>query len=112
MKLDIANRTDITKIVDQFYNKIKEDKLLGTIFTDVAHVNWEKHLPKMYDFWEFILLKTGEYNGRPFPPHLALNHVVPLKGMHFERWLSLFHQTINDLFEGKKQKNLNSNHHN
>jgi hemoglobin len=60
-------------------------------------------MPTMYSFWSSILLGEESYTGRPFPKHLPL----PIKQKHFDRWLELFHQTINDNFEGKlaiKQK--------
>jgi len=47
MKKDIHNRNDIIRLVDAFYDKIKTDQVIGFIFNEVAHVNWENHLPKM-----------------------------------------------------------------
>ena len=61
MKTDIKNRADIEKLVNVFYEKVKKDATIGYFFTDVAKVNWEFHLPKMYDFFENILLSSGNY---------------------------------------------------
>jgi hemoglobin len=55
MKTDIRNRKDIELLVNAFYDKIKTDGVIGFLFTEVAKVNWETHLPRMYDFWENIL---------------------------------------------------------
>ena len=54
MKVDISSRADIEKMVLQFYEAVKADKTIGFIFTDVVHMNWEKHIPVIVDFWETI----------------------------------------------------------
>jgi hemoglobin len=38
------------------------------------------------------------YQGRPWPKHAPL----PVQKEHFERWLSLFCQTVDSLFSGPK----------
>lgn len=106
MKKDILTRYDIKLLVDTFYNKVKQNELLNKIFSDVMKVNWEHHLPKMYDFWEMILFHTGGYKGQPFPPHLIVNEKEPLTDTHFNQWLLLFHATIDELFEGENASTL------
>ncbi len=59
MKKDIENRKDIELLVRSFYDKVKADDTIGYIFNDIAKVNWEKHLPVMFDFWENVLFYTG-----------------------------------------------------
>ena len=100
MSHDIENRKDIEHIINSFYSKVKNDKVIGFIFNDVAKVNWEKHLPVMYDFWENIVFSTGGYTGNPMIVHLHLNKLVPLTKEHFKQWLALFMQTVDELFEG------------
>ena len=98
----IESRKDIIQIVDSFYEKVRKDELIGPIFNDVAKVNWEEHLPKLYNFWEDLLLGTNNYNGRPFPPHTPLN----LRPEHFERWLYLFTTTVDEKFSGLKAEEM------
>ena len=95
---DIASEADIRRLVDGFYAKVVEDALLGPVFNDVAHVDWPRHLPVMYDFWSSLLLGTTRYQGRPFPKHLPL----PIAAAHFQRWLALFEATVDELFAGPK----------
>ena len=102
MKKDIENRKDIQSLVDGFYEKVKADTLIGFIFNDVMKVNWEKHLPVMYDFWENMLFYTGGYVGNPMEIHRKLNQVTPLSTEHFQRWIHLFTSTVDELFEGEK----------
>lgn len=101
MKKDIENRADIELLVNAFYDKVKTDAVIGYIFTDVAKVNWEKHLPRMYDFWENTLLYTGTYEGNPMELHKHLNRVMPLKASDFLQWNKLFLSTVDECFEGK-----------
>lgn len=102
MKTDIRNRKDIEKLVNAFYEKVKTDEAIGYLFTDVAKVNWELHLPKMYDFWENILFCTANYEGNPMSKHKALHEKNTMTKAHFQHWIDLFNKTVNSLFEGPK----------
>lgn len=102
MKKDISSSEDVQWMVNRFYDKIKEDKLVGFIFTDVMKVNWQKHLPVMYAFWENALFYTGGYNGNAMKKHININRVIPLQKKYFTRWLQLFNQTVDEYFEGEK----------
>lgn len=101
MKPDITAPADIRTLIDTFYDKVQADEMLGYIFNDVAKVDWPKHLPKMYAFWEFLLLGSADsYRGNPIQPHFDLHAKHPLKAEHFDRWLALFQGTVDELFEG------------
>lgn len=102
MKRDIENRNDISLLINTFYEKVKKDKVIGYIFNDIAKVNWDEHLPVMYNFWENIIFFTGTYNGNPMPVHKKLNDKTPLNADHFKEWIKLFAQTVDELFEGDK----------
>jgi hemoglobin len=90
---DITDRNDVMKFVDRFYDKVKEDSLLGPEF---SHVNWSHHLPVMYSFWCSMLLGEQSYRGNPLQRHMAL----PIGTEHFNRWLQLFVETIDENFFG------------
>lgn len=98
MKRDIENEQDIQTFVDGFYSKVTKDDLLGPIFNDIAKVNWPHHLPTMYSFWSMLLFGTKNYTGMPFPKHFAIRRW--LSAAHFERWVALFAETVDSLFEG------------
>lgn len=89
---------DIKLLVDSFYGKVREDALLAPIFNEKIGRRWSEHLPKMYRFWQTVLLGEHTYQGSPFPPHAQL----PIDASHFERWLELFQGTIDELFTGEK----------
>ena len=100
MKKDIRTRTDIERLVDRFYEKVKADDLLGPVFNDIARVNWERHLPVMYDFWDNTILFSGTYSGNPMLLHQLLHDRFALTEAHFERWIDLFNTTTDELFTG------------
>ena len=102
MKSDIAGRGDIEVMVRTFYDKVRIDPVIGPIFNDVANINWEKHLPVMFDFWENTIFFTGGYSGNPMKPHQELNRIFPLQEKHFSQWLELFRSTVDELFVGEK----------
>lgn len=94
---DIRDKEDIKVFVDNFYKKIQADEKMGPIFAmRIADENWPNHLERMYSFWNTILFFQREYSGRPFPKHIGL----PIDHTYFERWVELFHQTIDENFVG------------
>jgi hemoglobin len=99
-KKDIATRADIEHLIRSFYEKALIDDQIGFIFTDIAKIDLESHLPHLFDFWENILLKPNGYKRNVLKVHLDLNEKVNLKPAHFESWLALFSNTIDELFEG------------
>lgn len=101
MKKDIENLEDIKLLVDTFYQKATKNDIIGPIFTDIAKVNWEHHLPIMYSFWGSVLLGLPGYVGNPMDAHFRLNQKIPLTDRDFNTWKDLFIETINDFFEGK-----------
>ncbi|MBN8880627.1 MAG: group III truncated hemoglobin [Sphingobacteriales bacterium] len=97
-KKDITTIEDIKLLVDTFYGKIRIDLLLGGIFNGVIKDRWPEHLEKMYRFWQTVLLDEHTYFGSPFPPHAEL----PVEQKHFDAWLKLWHETIDEHFAGAK----------
>ncbi len=102
---DISNREDIQLLIDTFYKKVQSNDTIGYFFNDVAQVDWEAHLPKMYDFWETILFHKHVYKGNPMKKHILLHQLEKLEKQHFDEWLLLFHTTIDELFKGENAEN-------
>jgi hemoglobin len=96
---DIAQREDIKNLVDRFYEKVKNDSLLGPVF---SHVDWPHHLPVMYDFWSSMLLGDQTYRGNPLQKHLPLQ----IDKSHFSQWLVLFTETVDENFAGEKAEEV------
>jgi len=97
---DIQNRTDIETLVNTFYERVREDQTIGHFFTKIASVNWDTHLPKMYDFWESLIFVNAKYKGNPMIKHLDINKIAPLNARHFNHWLKLWELTLKNSFKG------------
>lgn len=97
-KGDIRTIEDVRLLVDTFYGRARLDDLVGPVFNDTIQDRWPEHLAKLYNFWQTILLGQHTYSGSPFMPHSSL----PIGKDHFDRWLQLFHATLNDLFSGPR----------
>ncbi len=107
-KPDIAGRAEIETLVNTFYERVQADPLLGFIFTDVARTDWQAHLPKMYAFWETVIFRSGGYTGNPLAVHARLVPQTAMGREQFDRWLSLFRGTVDDLFAGEKADHIKS----
>ncbi|MEC5158469.1 group III truncated hemoglobin [Chryseobacterium sp. MP_3.2] len=97
----LETREDIEVLVNRFYDKVGQDETIGFFFTDIAKVDWTHHLPKMYAFWETLLLGNVSYKGNPMAVHFPINAQVPLEKKHFEHWISLWTQTVEENFVGE-----------
>lgn len=85
---------DIHQLVSKFYDKVLKDEVLAPFFT---RLDFASHLPKMEQFWRFALLSEEGYTTNVTEKHLKM----PLEEAHFDRWLGLFYQTIDELFIGE-----------
>jgi hemoglobin len=103
---DISSRNDIEKLMSLFYDKLLNDDAIGYIFTDVAKINLEKHLPHIVDFWEQNILQTGNYSNNVLKIHQDLNSKIALNTSHFKTWLSHFNDTIDANFTGKNAETM------
>jgi hemoglobin len=77
------------------------DEQIGWIFTDVAKLDLEEHIPLIASFWATNLLGAKSYRGGAFGVHAELHRKAGgLRQKDFERWLVLWCQTVDELFEG------------
>ena len=86
--------SDIHQLVSAFYDKVLHDEQLAPFF---QKLDFSAHLPQMERFWRFDLLSEEGYTTNVTEKHLKM----PLQKQHFDRWLALFNETIDELFEGE-----------
>lgn len=98
---DIATRADVERLVRAFYAKAMSDPIIGWLFTDIARLDLEAHIPQIASFWETVLLGVKSYTGTPFEPHARLHAKANLRAGHFGRWLALWTETVDELFAGE-----------
>lgn len=105
-RTDITGRADIERFVNAFYEKVRGDDLLRFIFNDVAKTDWGVHLPKMYAFWETMLFRNSGYVGNPLAAHARLVPLTTMGRPQFDRWLSVFTATMDELFAGENTERI------
>jgi hemoglobin len=99
MKTDIRNIEDIQVFVNGFYGKVRENEKLAPVFASrIKDEEWPAHLQRMYAFWNAILFAETGFNGNPMQKHMTL----PIERTHFDQWLALFYETIDETFAGPK----------
>ena len=86
----------ISRLVDEFYDRVFADARLGPIFLEHSGEDRTAHMRTMKQFWSSVLLKTREYSGQPMPVHLKLTEVQP---DDFAIWLNYFRVTSREIFE-------------
>ncbi len=100
---DISDKATIKIFVDAFYGKVRKDVLIGPVFAArIEEVRWPIHLERMYSFWNTVLFAERDYRGNPFSKHASL----PIQQQHFERWIGLLSETIDEHFGGEKAEEV------
>lgn len=97
----LESHEDIEHLINSFYAKVVKDEMIGFFFNDVAKVDWDKHLPKMYAFWKSVLFGQMTYKGNPMGAHFPINEIQAMEQKHFDRWLHLWTITIEENFKGE-----------
>lgn len=98
---DIRDRSDVTQLVQWFYQAAIPDELLGPVFERV-NVNWDTHIPLLVEFWSKQVLGDGDYKNNVISAHMNFYDKAPITSVHVERWLTLFNETVDELFVGPK----------
>ncbi len=97
---DVIHIADIEDIVSRFYSDVLKDPIIGFIFSEVAKIELDNHLPIIVDFWADSLFKGKRYTGNTLKKHLDIHDLMPLKPGHFTRWLYLFNRAVDQNHQG------------
>lgn len=91
----ITTYEDVYQLVSVFYDKVLKDELLAPHFAglEISH-----HLTRIADFWALVLIDKEGYRENVFNKHAHLD----IGQEHFDRWIALFTQTVDEHFVGEK----------
>ncbi len=103
---DLATPEEIARLVRTFYDRVAVDDLLGPVFVDQAKVDWEEHLPRLTGFWCQLELGITGYVFQPTQKHTELSNRVPFRAEQFQRWVDLFHGTIDAGWQGPHAESM------
>lgn len=99
MKIAQITEESIKILIDNFYQKVRQNPELKPLFENkigTSYEAWKPHLQTMYDFWSSIMLSSGKYKGNPLKKHKDLE---PFDENNFAIWLKLFKETAQEIFE-------------
>ncbi|HVZ25266.1 MAG TPA: group III truncated hemoglobin [Sediminibacterium sp.] len=105
-KSDIENRQDLEKLMHAFYAKAMQDPVIGHYFTEVVQLDLVTHIPRITDFWETIIFGVNRYHGDTFAVHAHLQEKCAFRDEHFNRWVQLFKETVDENFSGDKAETI------
>lgn len=95
---------DIARLVERFYQQVRQDPLLGPVFAPVVE-DWDVHIATLIDFWSAVVLRSGRYRGNP----MAMHRRLPIEAAHFERWLALWDENAREVL-GEDDARIVSDH--
>lgn len=98
--LDLSTPTQINYLVTDFYREVVFDDLLAPIFGEVAEVDWAEHIPRLIDYWCWILLGGEPYGGPVVRAHRHLHGLEPIQPAHCDRWYALWSGCIDRQWAG------------
>jgi len=97
---DLSTPTQVHHLVVAFYREVVFDELLEPVFAEVAEVDWAEHIPRLIDYWCWILFGTKGYRGSTTKVHAHLHGLQPLRAEHCDRWYLLWTQTVDGRWSG------------
>lgn len=102
MKKDIETRADLEGMLRAFYEKAFADELIGHFFTKVVPLNLDTHIPVITDFWEAIIFNKHSYKKNVMVVHQHIHNLSHIKKEHLDRWVEIFTETVEEMFDGDK----------
>ncbi|OBF81249.1 cyanoglobin [Mycobacterium sp. 852002-51163_SCH5372311] len=97
---DLVDRSDVEALLHRFYGRVFVDDVLAEPFADLRARGLDAHMPTMCDFWETVLFRAGRYRGSALVAHRSVHHRTPLSGSHFVRWLGIWCDTVDEMYQG------------
>lgn len=92
---EIRNVEDITILLQRFYERARQDSLLGPVFYSQIK-NWDEHVSMTAQFWMNLL-----FRGKGLDEGLDAKHSeLFIQSRHFDRWITIFHDVVNTHYDG------------
>ena len=102
-EIDGIDEAQLSKLIPQFYARVREDALIGPVFDDAIE-HWDEHLQKLIDFWSSVMLTSGRYKGNPVAAHMK--HLPKITPVMFDRWLGLWTEVTDELLSASSANAL------
>ncbi|MEJ2479851.1 MAG: group III truncated hemoglobin [Acidihalobacter sp.] len=96
MTAEIIGMGNIRRVVDEFYERVREDPVLGPRFEGVA--DWSEHKARIAHFW-WLALGGAAYES--FRYRVVQTHrIIDVQGVEIEHWLRIFADCVRSSLSG------------
>lgn len=100
---DVDAIEEITELVTRQYVDVVQDELLQPYFDfGPAFIDWQAHIGAVTDYWAHVLLYAPDYEIDVIESHRHAHELEPFTPEVFDRWLQIFHDTVNGGWAGPR----------
>lgn len=98
---DLDTPQEIVEMVTRQYVDVGQDDLLNPYFNfGPGFIDWQAHIRAVADYWCHVLLYAQGYEIDVIEGHRHLHDHTPFTPELFDRWLQIFHDTVNGGWSG------------
>ena len=98
---DLDTAEEILEMVTRQYVDVIQDDALEPYFNfNPGFIDWNAHIHAVADYWSHVLLLAPDYEIDTIENHRGLHERVPFTPDLFDRWLRIFHDTIDGGWTG------------
>lgn len=100
---DLDTPDEVFELVTRQYADVVQDELLQPYFTfGPGFIDWQGHIGLVTDYWCHVLLYAPDYEIDTIENHRHLHDRAPFTPELFDRWLQIFHDTVDGGWEGPR----------
>ena len=98
---DLDTTEQVIEMVTRQYVDVVQDELLEPYFNfSPGFIDWQGHIESVADYWCHVLLYAPGYQIDVIEAHRELHDTDPFTPELFDRWLEVFHDTIDGGWTG------------
>ena len=100
---DLDTEDEIVEMVTRQYVDVGQDDMLQPYFNfGPGFIDWRAHIGSVADYWCHVLLYAPGYDIDVIEVHRHLHSSAPFASELFDRWLQVFHDTVDGGWVGPK----------
>jgi len=105
---DLDTPEEIFEMVTRQYVDVVQDELLQPYFDfGPGFIDWQAHIGSVTDYWSHVVLYAPDYEIDVIENHRHLHDRDPFTPELFDRWLQIFHDTVDGGWVGPKATTVN-----
>lgn len=105
---DLDSPEEIFEMVTRQYVYVVQDELLEPYFNfGPGFIDWKAHIGSVTEYWCDVVLYAPDYEIDVIESHRHLHDRDPFTPELFDRWLQIFHDTVDGGWAGPKAETAN-----